>query len=357
MSEAEHPDRARPDREVTLEDVRQLMGASTPHFALQLRNRIARLVEGLPAAHPARREGEPRSPASSGSATAARSAATRPRRASPRCPRSPRRPDPSPRATCTADPARRGRPRRRAPPCEASRHGPDLHREPARVPRRAARLAGRQPARRPSPRARTPATRGGATGSAGCNDGGWAGVHWPTEYGGRGASLMETAIFFEELGRARAPLPANVLGLLLAGPTIMVWGTDEQKERYLRADPVGRGDLVPGLLRARRRLGPRRAEDPRGQGRRRLGRHRPEGVDLGRAVLEVVHARRAHRRRGGQAQGPHLLPDGHGAGRRPGAPAAPDHRRPGVQRAVHRGGPRPARERRSAARATAGRSR
>ena len=65
------------------------------------------------------------------------------------------------------------------------------------------------------------------------NDGRWAGVHWPHEYGGRGASLMETAIFFEEMGRAGAPLPANVLGLLLAGPTIMIWGSDEQKDRYL----------------------------------------------------------------------------------------------------------------------------
>ncbi len=65
------------------------------------------------------------------------------------------------------------------------------------------------------------------------HEGGWAGVHWPKEYGGRGASLMETAIFFEELGRARGPLPANVLGLLLGGPTVMVWGTDEQKDRYL----------------------------------------------------------------------------------------------------------------------------
>jgi alkylation response protein AidB-like acyl-CoA dehydrogenase len=64
-------------------------------------------------------------------------------------------------------------------------------------------------------------------------DAGWAGVHWPVEYGGRGATLTESAIFFEELGRARAPLPANVLGLLLAGPTIMVWGTDAQKERLL----------------------------------------------------------------------------------------------------------------------------
>ena len=58
MSEAEHPDRFRPDREVTVEDVRQLMGASTPHFALQLRNRIARLIEGLAPDHPARLEGE-----------------------------------------------------------------------------------------------------------------------------------------------------------------------------------------------------------------------------------------------------------------------------------------------------------
>ena len=56
MSQAEHPERAR--RQVTVEDVRVLFGASTPHFALQLRNRIARLIEGLPADHPARREGE-----------------------------------------------------------------------------------------------------------------------------------------------------------------------------------------------------------------------------------------------------------------------------------------------------------
>ena len=56
MSEAEHP--ARRGRDVTVEDVRQLMGASTPHFALQLRNRIAKLVRDLPADHPARIEGE-----------------------------------------------------------------------------------------------------------------------------------------------------------------------------------------------------------------------------------------------------------------------------------------------------------
>ena len=58
MSEAEHPERRRPDREVTVEDVRQLMGASTPHFALQVRNRIAKLIAPLAPDHPARLEGK-----------------------------------------------------------------------------------------------------------------------------------------------------------------------------------------------------------------------------------------------------------------------------------------------------------
>lgn len=54
MAEAEQPRRQRPDHRVTVEDVRQLMGASTPHFALQLRNRIQKLIRGLPADDPAR---------------------------------------------------------------------------------------------------------------------------------------------------------------------------------------------------------------------------------------------------------------------------------------------------------------
>ena len=58
MSQAEHPDRLKPEHQVTVEDVRQLMGASTPHFALQLRERIRALIRGLPPDHPARVEGE-----------------------------------------------------------------------------------------------------------------------------------------------------------------------------------------------------------------------------------------------------------------------------------------------------------
>ena len=61
MSEAEDPNRLQHKQAtgtVTVEDVRQLMGASTPHFALQLRNRIAALIADLPAGHPARILGE-----------------------------------------------------------------------------------------------------------------------------------------------------------------------------------------------------------------------------------------------------------------------------------------------------------
>jgi hypothetical protein len=58
VAEAEQPERLRTERRVTVDDVRQLMGASTPHFALQLRNRIGKLIAGLPPDDPARMDGE-----------------------------------------------------------------------------------------------------------------------------------------------------------------------------------------------------------------------------------------------------------------------------------------------------------
>jgi hypothetical protein len=58
MSQFEDPKRLSPQHEVTLEDVRALMGASTPHFALQIRTRLRALAAGLPAEHPARIEAE-----------------------------------------------------------------------------------------------------------------------------------------------------------------------------------------------------------------------------------------------------------------------------------------------------------
>jgi alkylation response protein AidB-like acyl-CoA dehydrogenase len=64
-------------------------------------------------------------------------------------------------------------------------------------------------------------------------EGGWAAVSWPKEYGGRSASLMEQSLFWEEMARVEAPPMANSLGLGLIGPTIIAYGTDEQKKRFI----------------------------------------------------------------------------------------------------------------------------
>jgi alkylation response protein AidB-like acyl-CoA dehydrogenase len=64
-------------------------------------------------------------------------------------------------------------------------------------------------------------------------EGGWAAVSWPKEYGGRSASLMQQSIFWEEMARVEAPPMANSLGLGLIGPTIIAYGTDAQKKRYI----------------------------------------------------------------------------------------------------------------------------
>ena len=62
---------------------------------------------------------------------------------------------------------------------------------------------------------------------------GWVGIHWPQEYGGRGATVMEQTIYQQEMARVRAPGLANPLGISLVGPTLMHWGTEEQKDRFV----------------------------------------------------------------------------------------------------------------------------
>ncbi|HEX2834221.1 MAG TPA: acyl-CoA dehydrogenase family protein [Thermoanaerobaculia bacterium] len=64
-------------------------------------------------------------------------------------------------------------------------------------------------------------------------EGGWAGISWPKAFGGRGATLMEQAIFQEELALADAPHLIGTIGLSLVGPTIIAMGSEEQKARYL----------------------------------------------------------------------------------------------------------------------------
>ncbi|MBI3301399.1 MAG: acyl-CoA dehydrogenase, partial [Deltaproteobacteria bacterium] len=62
---------------------------------------------------------------------------------------------------------------------------------------------------------------------------GWVGIAWPKQYGGCGASLIEQVIFDEEYTRARAPVLPGYSGVALCGPTLMQWGTEEQRQRFL----------------------------------------------------------------------------------------------------------------------------
>jgi alkylation response protein AidB-like acyl-CoA dehydrogenase len=73
-------------------------------------------------------------------------------------------------------------------------------------------------------------------------DAGYAGFSWPTEYGGRGATLVEQALFGEEMARAKAPSPANILGMVMGGPVVITHGDDEQKSRWLR--PILTGEEI-----------------------------------------------------------------------------------------------------------------
>jgi len=66
------------------------------------------------------------------------------------------------------------------------------------------------------------------------HEGGWVGLRWPREYGGRGATLTEQLIFAEELIAAGAPPGVNTIGLGMVAPAIMVHGTPDQKARWLR---------------------------------------------------------------------------------------------------------------------------
>ena len=73
-------------------------------------------------------------------------------------------------------------------------------------------------------------------------DAGWAGITWPTAYGGRGGTAMQSVIWGQESGQYGVAVNTFAVGIAMAGPTILRHGTDEQKARYLR--PMLRGDEV-----------------------------------------------------------------------------------------------------------------
>jgi alkylation response protein AidB-like acyl-CoA dehydrogenase len=165
------------------------------------------------------------------------------------------------------------------------------------------------------------------------NAAGWVGISWPKEYGGRSANFMQQVILDEEYTRARAPILPGASGLNLLGPSLIHWGTEEQKQRHLlrtlNADelwcqgffePDPGGDLAS--LRTRRRP------------RRRFRRQWPEGVDFGRAFCRLVLSTGAHRPRRTQAPR-HQLPTGrHEDTRDHGAAAGAAEWPPPFQRSV-----------------------
>jgi alkylation response protein AidB-like acyl-CoA dehydrogenase len=65
------------------------------------------------------------------------------------------------------------------------------------------------------------------------NEGGWVAINWPREYGGRGASILQNIVYHEELERAGTAAPFTGFGIPLLGPTLIHWGTSQQKRRFL----------------------------------------------------------------------------------------------------------------------------
>jgi len=63
--------------------------------------------------------------------------------------------------------------------------------------------------------------------------GGWVGIHWPREYGGRGATVVEQALYHQELSRVDVPGIAHEVAVVVVGPALIHWGSEEQKQRYI----------------------------------------------------------------------------------------------------------------------------
>jgi alkylation response protein AidB-like acyl-CoA dehydrogenase len=112
--------------------------------------------------------------------------------------------------------------------------------EQSATPRSPASIATRSTWRDPSPEAQAAHVARCRQWQQKLADDGWAGITWPRAYGGRGGTPMQQVIFNQEQQKFDVSTGALTVGLAMVGPTLMAWGTDEQKERFL--GPMLRGE-------------------------------------------------------------------------------------------------------------------
>ncbi len=149
---------------------------------------------------------------------------------------------------------------------------------------------------------------------------GWVLPYLPKPWG-RASSPVEQIIIAQEFtaGRVRRPQVGIAAWII---PSIVAFGTEEQKQRVPAADLPRRNDLVPAVLRAGRRIGPGRADHQSDPDRRRLAHHRAEDLDHRRAVFATGRATGENRPKRSQTQRHHVFPAGHEERRRHGQAAA-----------------------------------
>jgi alkylation response protein AidB-like acyl-CoA dehydrogenase len=162
------------------------------------------------------------------------------------------------------------------------------------------------------------------------NEGGWIGLSWPREYGGRGATMLQSIIYEQELERAGTAIPYTGFGIPLLGPTLIHWGTEEQKRRHLPkiltaeeiwcqgySEPNAGSDLASVQTRA--------VED---------GDYfvvNGQNLDLFGAARRLDFFAHPYRHRGAETQGHHLPARGHEDARSDRASVGPDDRRARLQ--------------------------
>jgi alkylation response protein AidB-like acyl-CoA dehydrogenase len=165
---------------------------------------------------------------------------------------------------------------------------------------------------------------------------GWVGIAWPKEYGGQGRSHMEQLIFNEELSHRRAPIRPIYMSTDRVGPSIIIYGTEEQKKRFLPRMTAAHCVFCQGFSE------PGSGSDLASLQTRAVA----EGdffVVTGQKIYELrpprrlLHIGHAYRPERPQTPGHHLLPDGHAATGHNGAPDGRHAGRPVVRRVVSGG--------------------